>query len=50
VGGKTKALQKIVFVANTVEDDICNKVKIKIDNLSLINDGDVSPTPIFGEI
>jgi len=50
VGGKTKALQKIVFVANTVEDDICNKVKIKIDNLSLINDGDLSPTPIFGEI
>lgn len=49
VGGKTKALQKIVFVANTVEADICDKVKIKIDNLSLINDGDLSPTPIFEE-
>ena len=50
VGGKTKALQKIIFVANTIEEDICEKVKVKIDNLSLINDGDLSPTPIFGEI
>lgn len=48
VGGKTKALQKIVFVANTVEDDICEKVKVKIDNLSLINDGDLQgPLNIF---
>ena len=50
VGGKTKALQKIIFVANTIEEDICEKVKVKIDNLSLINDGDLSPTPIFGEM
>jgi superfamily II DNA or RNA helicase len=49
VGGKTKALQKIIFAANTVESDICDKVKLKIDNLSILNDGDLSPTPIFEE-
>lgn len=41
-GGKTKALQKIVFVANTVEEDVCEKVKAKLNNLDTINDGDVS--------
>jgi superfamily II DNA or RNA helicase len=51
VGGKTKALQKIIFVANTIEEDICEKVKVKIDNLSLINDGDLQgPLNIFEEI
>jgi hypothetical protein len=50
VGGKTKALQKIIFVANTVEEEICEKVKMKIDNLSLINDGDLqSSIEIFEE-
>jgi len=41
-GGKTKALQKIVFVANTVEEEVCDKVKIKLRALDTINDGDVS--------
>ena len=41
-GGKTKALQKIVFVANTVEEEVCEKVKIKLQALDTINDGDVS--------
>jgi superfamily II DNA or RNA helicase len=41
-GGKTKALQKIVFVANTVEEEVCEKVKIKLNSLDTINDGDVS--------
>ncbi len=50
VGGKTKALQKIVYVANTVEEDICERVKQKISNLSLINDGDLCPASIFEEI
>jgi superfamily II DNA or RNA helicase len=51
VGGKTKALQKIIFVANTIEEDICEKVKVKIDNLSLINDGDLQgPLNIFEEM
>jgi len=41
-GGKTKALQKIVFVANTVEEEVCEKVKLKLQALDTINDGDVS--------
>jgi superfamily II DNA or RNA helicase len=41
-GGKTKALQKVVFVANTIEEEVCEKVKIKLNSLDTINDGDVS--------
>jgi len=41
-GGKTKSLQKIIFTANTVEEDVCEKVKMKLNNLDTINDGDVS--------
>ena len=41
-GGKTKSLQKIVFAANTVEEEVCEKVKLKLTNLDTINDGDVS--------
>lgn len=41
-GGKTKSLQKIVFVANTVEEEVCEKVKAKLSALDTINDGDVS--------
>jgi superfamily II DNA or RNA helicase len=41
-GGKTKSLQKIVFVANTVEEEVCEKVKLKLQSLDTINDGDIS--------
>jgi len=41
-GSKTKALQRIVFVANTVEEEVCEKVKDKLHNLDLINDGVLS--------
>jgi len=41
-GGKTKSLQKIVFAANTVEEEVCEKVKLKLNSLDTINDGDVS--------
>jgi superfamily II DNA or RNA helicase len=47
-GGKTKSLQKIVFVANTVEEEVCDKLKMKLNNLDLINDGDLqSSSEIF---
>jgi superfamily II DNA or RNA helicase len=48
-GGKTKSLQKIVFVAGTVEEQVCDKLKTKLDHLDLINDGDLSQTPVFEE-
>jgi hypothetical protein len=41
-GGKTKSLQKIIFAANTVEEEVCEKVKMKLSALDTINDGDVS--------
>lgn len=38
---KTKSIQKIVFVAGTVEESVCENVKSKLDNLDLLNDGDL---------
>jgi len=38
---KTKSIQKIVFVANTVEEQVCNSVNQKLNNLDLLNDGDL---------
>jgi superfamily II DNA or RNA helicase len=38
---KTKAIQKIVCVANTVEENVCHSVQQKLDNLDLLNDGDL---------
>ena len=40
-GAKSKALQKIIFVANTEEEDTCERVKLKLEHLDTINDGDV---------
>ena len=39
---KTKSIQKIVFVANTVEEQVCNSVNQKLSNLDLLNDGDLN--------
>ena len=38
---KTKSIQNIVFVANTVEVQVCEAVNRKLDNLDLMNDGDL---------
>ena len=40
--GKTKSIQKIVYAAGTVEESICDTVKNKIQNIHLLNDGDLS--------
>jgi superfamily II DNA or RNA helicase len=39
---KTKSVQKIVFVANTVEESVCKSVNQKLENLDLLNDGDLA--------
>jgi superfamily II DNA or RNA helicase len=39
---KTKSIQKIVCVANTVEEHVCRSVQLKLNNLDLLNDGDLS--------
>ncbi len=46
-GALTKAVQKIIFISGTEEEVICNKMKTKLHNLDLINDGDLSVSPIF---
>lgn len=38
---KSKSIQKIVFVGGTVEVQVCEKVKQKLENLDLLNDGDL---------
>ena len=39
---KTKSIQKIVFVAGTIEENVCKNVQEKLKNLDLLNDGDLS--------
>jgi superfamily II DNA or RNA helicase len=46
-GAKSKALQKIVFVANTEEEDTCERTKKKLEHLDLLNDGDLSIGTFF---
>ena len=41
--GKSKSIQKIVFAANTVEDRVCRAIRRKLDNLDMINDGELTP-------
>jgi hypothetical protein len=38
---KSKSVQKIVFVAGTVEEQVCDNVREKLKNLDLLNDGDL---------
>ena len=39
---KSKSIQKIVFVAKTVEEKVCDSVKRKLENMDLLNDGDLT--------
>ena len=41
-GGKTKCLQYLIFCADTIEEKICSIVRKKINNIDMINDGDLS--------
>jgi superfamily II DNA or RNA helicase len=43
VGGKTKSIQRIVFTVGTVEEQVCDAIKQKLNNLSILNDGDCVP-------
>ena len=42
-GSKSKAIQKIVFVNGTVEEQVCESMIRKLDNMDLLNDGDLDP-------
>ena len=39
---RSKSVQKIVFVAGTIEEQVCDNVKEKLKNLDLLNDGDLT--------
>jgi superfamily II DNA or RNA helicase len=39
---KSKSIQKIVFVAKTVEEKVCESVNQKLKNMDLLNDGDLT--------
>lgn len=45
-GGKTKTLQRIIYTANTIEETIAEKLKIKLNNINSINNGDLDLTNI----
>jgi len=42
-GGKSKSVQKVIFAAGTVEDQVCSAVRRKLNNLDMINDGELTP-------
>lgn len=41
--GKSKSVQKIIFAAGTVEDRVAAAVRRKLNNLDMINDGELTP-------
>ena len=40
--GKSKSLQRIVYASNTIEEKICDKLKIKLKNIDTLNNGDLN--------
>ena len=42
-GGKSPAIQKIIFAADSVEMGVCQAVRRKLTNLDLINDDELNP-------
>jgi superfamily II DNA or RNA helicase len=46
-GGKSKSIQKIIFCANTVEEEVANNLRKKINNIHIINDGDLENVKTF---
>jgi superfamily II DNA or RNA helicase len=42
-GSLSPAVQKLIYAAGTVEEDVASRVEASLNNLSLLQDGDVSP-------
>lgn len=40
--GKTPVIQRFLFAADTIEEKMRQKIQVKINNIDLINDGDLS--------
>jgi len=41
-GAKSKSLQRIIYSSNTIEEKIADKLRTKLKNITLINDGDLN--------
>ena len=44
---KSKSVQKILFVAGTIEEQVCDNVQEKLKNLDLLNDGDLKYEEVY---
>lgn len=44
---RSKSVQKILFVAGTVEEQVCDNVQEKLKNLDLLNDGDLKYEEVY---
>ena len=42
-GSLSPAVQKLIYAAGTVEEDVAKRVEASLNNLSLLQDGDISP-------
>lgn len=45
--GGEKSIQKIIYAADTIEESVCEKVRIKLQLISALNDGDLAPGMLF---
>lgn len=45
-GSNKKGLQKIIFAAGTIEEDVCTRVRGKVQNMNALNDGDLKPSKV----
>jgi SNF2 family DNA or RNA helicase len=41
-GAKSKSLQRVIYCDNTVENNIADKIKVKLGNLQSLNNGDLT--------
>lgn len=46
-GAKSKAIQRLLFCAGTIEEEIAQNVSAKIQNIALINDGDLTSSIVI---
>jgi hypothetical protein len=41
-GGMSKSYQRIVYAAGCIEEQICSRVSFKVNNINMLNDGDLA--------
>lgn len=46
-GAKSKAINRLVYAAGTVEDKVCSSVSAKVDSINALNDADLAESDIF---